>query len=502
MYQELNWVERFQQHRLSQDTGHNVMRELKASPVRLKLLLFWYHPYTELFSFFLILLSVSVLVIEMIHPEGSGVGWMNSDFDNTERQIFLLADLIATIVFAIEYVAKLFLINHKKEYFKATIVDLLAILPLFRVFRLARTLRFLKMFRLIRALKMDSLMEYEIIRKKSASLFQTEATTTISYLVISVLFGTFGILIFERGVNDGFNTLEDGLWWCIVTITTVGYGDISPITTGGKIVAIVIMFIGLSFYALLTGTISTVLIDRAKQYKEKKMEMSLLENHIIICGWNSDAYDVVENLLKTSTRYILIITPDEIPYIEGRRILFKKGDPSSNEVLKDAMVEAAHSVVVLSVHPEGSSHQDVDARSILVTLAIKLCNPTLHTIIELQNPANIQHAKNAGANEFITPHQYKGSILAQSASSPGVAKVFATIFGDKDTYFYQYRIEENFVGGTYLELIQKVTKADHSPIGILRQEKPLLAPAPSLQIEIDDYLILLHAPKETSINKN
>lgn len=495
MYQELNWVKRFQQHRLSQDTGHNVMRELKTSPLRLKLLLFCYHPYTELFSFFLILFSVTVLITEMTHPEGTGVGWMNSDFDNQERRFFLLADLVITIFFAVEYVVKLFLVNHKKEYFISTIIDLLAILPLFRVFRLARTLRFLKMFRLIRALKMDSLMEYEIVRKKSATLFQTEGTTTISYLIISVLFGTFGILIFERGANDGFNSLEDGLWWCIVTITTVGYGDISPITTGGKIVAIIIMFVGLSFYALLTGTISTVLIDRAKHYKEKKMEISLLENHIIICGWNDDAYDLVENLLKTSTRYILIITPDEIPYLEGRRILFKQGDPSDNEVLKNVMIEAAHSVVVLSVHPENSSHQDVDARSILVTLAIKLCNPDLHTIIELQNPNNIQHAKNAGANEFITPHQYKGSILAQSASSPGVAKVFATIFGDKDTYFYHYRIEEELIGMEYIDAIKEVIEADHSPIGILRQDKPILAPSPFLPLEEGDLLIFLHAPK-------
>ena len=496
MNQELNWVGRFQQHRLNQDTGHNILRELKDSPLRLKILLFFYHPYTELISFLLILFSVTVLVMEMLHPEGTGVGWMNSDIDNTERRVFLLADLIVTILFAVEYVAKLLFISHRREYFKATIVDLLAILPLFRVFRLARTLRFLKMFRLLRALKMDSLMEYEIVREKSASLFQSEGTTTLSYLVISVLFGTFGILIFERGVNDGFNTLEDGLWWCIVTITTVGYGDISPVTTGGKIVAVIIMFIGLSFYALLTGTISTVLISRAQQYKEKKMEISLLENHIIICGWNDDAFDVVENLLKTSTRYILIVAPDEVPFLEGRRILLKKGDPSNKEVLAGAMIESAHSAVVLSVHHEGSSHQDSDARSILVTLALKICNPNLHTIIELQNPDNIQHAKNAGANEFITPHQYKGSILAQSASSPGVAKVFATIFGDKDTYFYQYSIDKEYVGMEYLEIIKEIIEKDHTPIGLIRDGKTILAPSPFLEIEENDLLIFLHAPKK------
>ena len=84
----------------------------------------------------------------------------------------------------------------------------------------------------------------------------------ITYLFLSVLFGTVGIMVFEKGVNESFVSIGDGLWWCIVTITTVGYGDMFPITVGGKIVAVSIMFVGLSFYALLTGTISTVLIER------------------------------------------------------------------------------------------------------------------------------------------------------------------------------------------------------------------------------------------------
>ena len=493
-HQELNWIERFQQHRLNQDTGHNITRELRDSPLRLKLLLLLYHPYTELFTFILTIFSITVLILEMLQPGSNSVGWMNSDFDNAERLFFFVADLIITILFAAEYCIKMIVIPYRAKFFKSTFVDFLAILPLFRMFRLARSLRFLKMFRLLRALKMDSLMEYEVVRKKSQSLFQNENTTILTYLVISIMFGTVGILIFERGTNDGFTSLGDGLWWCIVTITTVGYGDISPITTGGKVVAAIIMFVGLSFYPLLTGSISSILIGRAQQYKEKKMEISLLENHIIICGWNEDAHNLIENLLETSKSYILIITPDEVPFIQGQRILIKQGDPSNKDILEESMIDLAHSAIILSPEEVGHSSQNADARSILVTLAIKICNPDVHTIIELQNEDNIQHAKNAGANEFIIPKRYKGSLLAQSAASPGIAQVFTKLFGDKKTFLYQEELKKEWIGLPYIDVLLAILDNEHSLLGIIRNQEPMLSPSPDLVLQKDDHLILLRAP--------
>ena len=101
-----------------------------------------------------------------------------------------------------------------------------------------------------------------------------------------------------------------------------------------------------------------------------------------------------------------------------------QGNPSNKDTLKTGQIERAFSAIILSERQDGHSSQDTDAKSILVALALNVCNPNLHTTIELQNPDNIEHAQNAGANDFITATAYQGALLAQSASSPGVAKRF------------------------------------------------------------------------------
>ena len=97
------------------------------------------------------------------------------------------------------------------------------------------------------------------------------------------VFGSIGIYFLE-GEGD-FNNLANAFWWTIVTITTVGYGDMSPVGLPGRIFAVVIMFSGMGIISIVTGSISSGFV--AKKIREGKgLEDIKLENHIIICGWN------------------------------------------------------------------------------------------------------------------------------------------------------------------------------------------------------------------------
>ena len=127
-------------------------------------------------------------------------------------------------------------------------------------------------------------MEYEIVRKKS-KFFQTEGTTTISYLVISVLFGTLEYL-FERGANDGFNTLGDGLWWCIVTITTAT--EIFTDYNRRKDCCRCNYVRWTQFLCPTHWNYIHCFDQSSPAIQGKENGISLLENHIIICGWNDD----------------------------------------------------------------------------------------------------------------------------------------------------------------------------------------------------------------------
>ena len=492
-----NWQERIRQHRMQEDSGEDSANTRRRNKFEHFVSDFMYHPYTELVVFFLITLSISLLLIELSMPLTDTDGWMGSLMSGGKNHhIFITTDFVLTIIFIVEYVTKLLVAGNRFHYIRTTWIDLLAILPIFRVFRLVRTLRFLKMLRLIRAMRMETVLDNQVVQDKTNFSLQGETAVIFTYLLFSIIFGAVGVLVFERGAGSGFNHLGDGLWWCLVTITTVGYGDISPKTVGGQFVAVVIMFIGLSFYALLTGTISTILIERAQKHGEKTMEIKMLENHIIICGWNEDAGNLVDNLLETSKRHILVITDEKPVLPRSHRVYYLDRDPSNKLSLIEAKIERAFSAIILGSNKSNKDAQDVDARSILIALAVEICNPKVHSVVELQNPENEHHAKNAGVDEIIVTSTYQGSILAQSASSPGVSKVFSELFGLTSTSIHQEKINDILIGKKYAEVVQWYTTEEIGAIlGIIRDEVPMLAPKASLELQDNDLLVVLTKTK-------
>ena len=490
LIQDMNWINNYRLHRIQQDFGSNAFKEYQNQPGKIALLKLWFHPYTEWTNMGIILISILLLFAQMALEHNHSVSWMTAH--RTQMSLFNWVDLVLTLYFIVELAFKIILAPRKWFFIKNSFIDILAILPIFRMFRLARTTRLLRVVRLFRAMRGGRMLKSDLIKQKTHVLFRTESTAMITYLFLSVLFGTVGIMVFEKGVNDSFVSIGDGLWWCIVTITTVGYGDMFPITIGGKVVAVGIMFVGLSFYALLTGTISTVLIERAQQLGDRAMDVNILEDHIVICGWNDDIFDILETLMCSTNRNILIIAENPLQEIASPRVMLLQGNPSNKETLKTGQIERAFSAIILSEKQEGHSSQDTDAKSILIALALNICNPDLHTTIELQNPDNIEHAQNAGVNDFITATAYQGALLAQSASSPGVAKIFAKIFIDPETYIHYVPVPESMVGQPYLTLVQFYTAEQMGSIlGVSCNEQIDLSPDPATPMTADHKILTL-----------
>ena len=102
-------------------------------------------------------------------------------------------------------------------------------------------------------------------------------------LILWVL-GSFSIILFESG---DLADIGNAIWWTIVTITTVGYGDYSPSSLPGRILAVIIMFSGIGLISVLTGSISSVFTTK-KIMEGRGLENLKLKNHIIICGWNNN----------------------------------------------------------------------------------------------------------------------------------------------------------------------------------------------------------------------
>ena len=143
----------------------------------------------------------------------------------------------------------------------------------------------------------------KILRKiRSGLKILTEGMVHKVLLAISVVMtvGAVVVFYFERNRSaEQFESIYDAVWWALVTMTTVGYGDMVPETIGGRIAGVFIMFSGVALVSVFTATISSIYVAR-KIREGKGLEKIKFEGHIIICGWNEYSEALLESLLSLS----------------------------------------------------------------------------------------------------------------------------------------------------------------------------------------------------------
>ena len=211
----------------------------------------------------LILLSVASFTIETL-----------PDLETAIINYLETFELVCIVIFSLEYLIRLYIAKRKLKFIFSFygIIDLLAILPFYLTLgfdlRSARVLRFLRLFRLIK------LIRYNKAIRRFQNAFMMIKQELIMFSVVSLILfylSAVGIYYFENSVQpESFSSIFSSLWWSVVTLTTVGYGDIVPITVGGRIFTFIILMIGLGIIAIPSGMISSALTEaRAIEKKEK-----------------------------------------------------------------------------------------------------------------------------------------------------------------------------------------------------------------------------------------
>lgn len=181
------------------------------------------------------------------------------------RTILHSIELFSVIVFTLEYVLRIYVADSKPKFIFSFfgIIDLLAILPFYLSFgvdlRSLRALRFLRLFRVLKLVRYNRAMNQFTKAIKSA---KEQIFLFIFITLILIYFAAVGIYYFENEAQpEHFSSIFDSLWWAIITLTTVGYGDVYPITVGGKVFTFFILMIGLGIVAIPTGIISSALTN-------------------------------------------------------------------------------------------------------------------------------------------------------------------------------------------------------------------------------------------------
>ncbi len=185
-------------------------------------------------------------------------------------EVFFILELAFTFLFTLEYIVRVWLTSRTFKYVTSFygIVDLLAILPVYLSFFIANSqllsvIRALRLLRVVRILKLGRyLSEADFLRESLKASAAKIQIFLFSVLMIVLIMGTLMFVI--EGPESGFTSIPVGMYWAIVTLTTVGFGDITPVTALGQLLASLIMLLGYAIIAVPTGIVSSEMAKRRR----------------------------------------------------------------------------------------------------------------------------------------------------------------------------------------------------------------------------------------------
>ena len=210
-----------------------------------------------------IVLSVAIVMIETVPSLNSKYG-----------SLFYTLEWIFTVVFTLEYIVRLYCVHRPMKYVTSFygVIDLLSILPTYLSIIFAGTqsllvIRALRLLRVFRIFKLGGFLSQS--RVITEALVKSREKIFVFLFAILIMVSVFGSIIYlvEGGSNSGFDSIPRSVYWAIVTLTTVGYGDISPQTPFGQFLAAIIMILGYAVIAVPTGIVSGEIVNASHSKK-------------------------------------------------------------------------------------------------------------------------------------------------------------------------------------------------------------------------------------------
>jgi len=464
----------------------------------------------DIFALFIVVTSSIPVIIEL---------WIKFPLPPDLHKFFNVYEEIALYYFVIEYLLRLWVISDFSDDFKEalgetgsilkatlraikpklqwmvkpySVIDLLAILPVlrpFRTLRLLRLLRILKIFRYTYALR--SLV---MAVKEEAPIISFILITLVLWIVtISVV-----VYIYEYNAgNSAFHSVFEALYWGIVTISTVGYGDITPVTREGKFLASLLISGGIVLVSALTATFSATLINRMNILKGEGLKLNNLKDHLVICGWSESGEELVEEIISKGLdkeKPIVLVTEydrEELGVELSKYILYKKGDFTKEEVLLDVSVPKASEVIILGERIKALSDRNVDARTALTAMLVKTMNPRAKIYTEVLHDENAEvFEKRLGVDAVFIYGKVIGRLLFSSIVTPGVEKLIETLLL-KEGLVKKVKVGELGSFEKFSELISYLREYSCLPIAVEREGEVIVNPPDTFKVSKEDYVFVV-----------
>lgn len=328
---------------------------------------------------------------------------------------------------------------------------------------------------------------------------------TYRNLILSLL----GLLLFYGAIVIGLHTLEshlpqsnlnswqDALWYVVATITTVGYGDVYPVTYTGRMLGFLTMLSSLGVYGFIIGQIANFMTT-LKEQRALGLYGTDFKNHVVIIGWNEFGQSVIGHLIAAG-KQIAIITKERSTidiireYYNTDQVFTLYSDYNNLEMLEKSNIRDA-SIVFINLND--------DTEKLVYVINLKKHFSNLNYVVTLDNGNLKSTFQNAGVTYTISKNEISAKLLASYIYEPDVALFSEEIIAyaheedDYDIKQIQIKADNPFIGSYYEKAFFDLKKTCNVIlIGIVKVSKEgrkfLKNPDESVKIEASDYLVIM-----------
>ncbi len=303
-------------------------------------------------------------------------------------------------------------------------------------------------------------------------------------LTFIILVGMVGFIVLED-----YNPI-DALYMTIITLSTVGFGEVTTLHPQGKIFVIFLILFGVMFTGFVVTILGQLVMEGQfnEMYGRKKMERKInkMQNHYIIAGYGRVGRQVAIEFKKKNVPFVVIEKDiDSVPDLYKDSVLFIQGEATEDDVLRKAGIESANTLI--STLPD-------EAQNVYLTLTARFMNKELHIVGRADYDEGVIKLKRAGADHVVTPHVLGGTRMAMATLRPNVVDfMHSTSLGESGLTIEEMRIPEcSTLSGKSLKDSNLKQDFGVTIIGLKKQnENMIIAPGPDVILEADDILVLI-----------
>ncbi|MGM0854516.1 MAG: potassium channel family protein [Bacillota bacterium] len=310
------------------------------------------------------------------------------------------------------------------------------------------------------------------------------------FMIAITLMLSFGTII-HYIEPDTFPSLFDGIWWAIITTSTVGYGDFVPTSFEGRLIGIILILVGAGFLSTYFVMLAAETVMTQNAYLEGKATFKG-KDHVVVVGWNERTREVINQLTSLQSQCDIILVDETLqknPY-NNNHIHFVKGTPFRDAILKKVNLHKASIAIITA--DQNKDEITADMNSVLTLLAIKGNHPDLYTVVEILQKDQVANAERAGADEVIQTNMQTSYVMMNSIISQGMSKTILKLLNHlKGNNLKLIPVSGEHINESFHSLSTNLLKNNIILLGIKKGENTTVNPPLTTLVEETDELLVI-----------